>query len=259
MSDLAAAAAKLGVSEAILKRSADARAQATGVSVDEILALWAGGSATPTPVPGPESRAPSEQPPVGSPQPPAAAQAPTEAPTALTVTSTTEPSPETRVPGPETRDSRLEAGDSVPVLVGRKEGIGLTMTGSLGLLVLSMLLGFFLPSVPQPSNGVRSSNHAFSRAALTGRDIYLEEGCGSCHTQLIRNVVPDAKLGPVTLDDTNQVIGYRRIGPDLSAIGSRITDTAALTALLAGEGNHPTAALSDSELADLLAYLRESR
>jgi cbb3-type cytochrome oxidase cytochrome c subunit len=133
------------------------------------------------------------------------------------------------------------------------------MTGSLGLLVLSIMLGFFLPSVPQPSNGVRTSNHAFSRAALMGRDIYLEEGCGSCHTQLIRNVVPDAKLGPVTLDDTNQVIGYRRIGPDLAAIGSRITDTAALTALLAGEGNHPTAALSDSELADLVAYLRESR
>lgn len=251
MSDLAAAAAKLGVSESILKRSAEARANATGVSVEELLTAWAGGSASPTPAPSPEPEVQSPESRDPSPEP-QTAQAPAEAPIAPAATASAEPRTETRDSEPETRDS-------VPVLVGRREGIGLTMTGSLGLLVLSMLLGFFLPSIPQPSNGVRSSNHAFSRAALTGRDIYLEEGCGSCHTQLIRNVVPDAKLGPVTLDDTNQVIGYRRIGPDLSAIGSRITDTAALTALLAGERNHPTAALSDSELAELLAYLRESR
>jgi hypothetical protein len=255
MSDLAAAAAKLGVSESILKRSAEARANATGVSVDALLEAWAGGAAAPTP----SEPVTSPPPPVTSPEPPAESPAPTEAPAAPAATPTPQPKLVTGDRRPETDNRRPETGDSVPVLVGRREGIGLTMTGSVGLLVLSMLLGFFLPSVPQPSNGVRSSNHAFSRAALTGRDIYLEEGCGSCHTQLIRNVVPDAKLGPVTLDDTNQVIGYRRIGPDLAAIGSRITDTAALTALLAGERNHPTAALSNSELAELLAYLRESR
>jgi hypothetical protein len=253
MSDLAAAAAKLGVSEAILKRSAEARANATGVSVEELLTAWAGGAAPPAAAPAsqatsPEPRASSET----SPEPPATSDEPEPI-------IPLEPAPSDRLAA---RGSQLEARSSElspPVLVGRREGIGLTMTGSLGLLVLSIMLGFFLPSVPQPSNGVRTSNHAFSRAALMGRDIYLEEGCGSCHTQLIRNVVPDAKLGPVTLDDTNQVIGYRRIGPDLAAIGSRITNTAALTALLAGEGNHPTAALSDSELADLVAYLRESR
>lgn len=256
MTDLAAAAAKLGVSEAILKRSADARAQATGVSVDAILTAWAGGEAPPPADPASQAT---------SPEPRASSKTDDGTvgvePPATSVTTAPEP-PQVMPAAVTDASSLLEARSSElspPVLVGRKEGIGLTMTGSLGLLVLSMLLGFFLPSVPQPSNGVRSSNHAFSRAALTGRDIYLEEGCGSCHTQLIRNVVPDANLGPVTLDDTNQVIGYRRIGPDLTAIGSRITDTAALTALLAGEGNHPTAALSDSELAELLAYLRESR
>jgi mono/diheme cytochrome c family protein len=43
MSDLAAAAAALGVPEAIVRRSAEARAKVTGATVDEVLAAWAGG------------------------------------------------------------------------------------------------------------------------------------------------------------------------------------------------------------------------
>jgi len=134
------------------------------------------------------------------------------------------------------------------------------MSGSLGLLVLSLLLSVFLPSMQQPGTGIRSSNHAFSAAAIEGRAIYASQGCASCHTQLIRNVVTDVGLGPVTLDDTNQIIGYRRMGPDLSAVGARIEDTAALMALVAGEGDHPDATgLSETDLANLVAYLRESR
>ena len=147
-----------------------------------------------------------------------------------------------------------------PVLVGERQGVGVVMTGSFGLLVLSLLLSVFLPSLPQPGNGIRSSNHSYSSQAREGRDIYLSQGCATCHTQLIRNVVPDVGLGPVSLADTNQVIGYRRIGPDLAAIGGRVEDTAALMALLAGEGNHPAAAgLTEADLVNLLAYLRESR
>jgi mono/diheme cytochrome c family protein len=47
MSDLAAAAAAMGVPEALVKRSAEARARATGTSVDDILAAWAGGGEAP--------------------------------------------------------------------------------------------------------------------------------------------------------------------------------------------------------------------
>ena len=54
--------------------------------------------------------------------------------------------------------------------------------------------------------------------------------------------------------------GIAAIGPDLAAIGARIEDTAALMALLAGDGNHPAATgLSEADLANLVAYLRESR
>lgn len=46
MSDsLSAAASALGAPEALVKRSAEARAKASGVSVDDILAAWAGGGA----------------------------------------------------------------------------------------------------------------------------------------------------------------------------------------------------------------------
>ena len=43
MSELSAAAAALGIPEAIVQRSAAARAAETGMSVDEVLAAWAGG------------------------------------------------------------------------------------------------------------------------------------------------------------------------------------------------------------------------
>lgn len=63
MSDLAAAAAALGIPEAIVQRSAEARAADTGATVDEILAAWAGGApppATKTPAPeGEPTAAPS--------------------------------------------------------------------------------------------------------------------------------------------------------------------------------------------------------
>jgi mono/diheme cytochrome c family protein len=57
MSDLAAAAAALGVPEAIVRRSAEARAKATGASVDEVLAAWAGGGEVP------EAKSPAAPPP----------------------------------------------------------------------------------------------------------------------------------------------------------------------------------------------------
>ena len=55
MSDLAAASAAMGVPEVLVKRSAEARAKATGGSVEEILAAWAGGAPAPAPAVASES------------------------------------------------------------------------------------------------------------------------------------------------------------------------------------------------------------
>lgn len=66
MSDhLTAAAEAMGAPEALVQRSAEARAQATGVSADELLAAWAGAGAIPAGKPPPAAEAaaaPAEEP-----------------------------------------------------------------------------------------------------------------------------------------------------------------------------------------------------
>lgn len=257
MSDLAAAAAAMGVPETLVKRSAEARAKATGASVDEILAAWAGGNEAPAATTAPSAAEPKD----AGPQTPVAGEdLPIPSPEAGPVPDREDAVPRTPDADQKPRVAAATGPAALPVLVGERQGVGVVLTGSFGLLVLSLLLSVFLPSLQQPGNGVRSSNHAYSPEARAGRDTYLSQGCATCHTQLIRNVVTDVGLGPVTLDNTNQVIGYRRIGPDLAAIGERIEDTGAVLALLAGEGNHPAATgLSETDLANLVAYLRESR
>lgn len=60
MSDVASAAAALGLPEALVQRSAEARATETGSSVDEILAAWAGGKSAPAASESPDQPEPSE-------------------------------------------------------------------------------------------------------------------------------------------------------------------------------------------------------
>ena len=257
MSDLAAAAAAMGVPEALVKRSAEARAKATGASVEEILAAWASGASAPAGASAPDQGDSRPQTPEAGEEPEAPQQGQDEVPTEAV---TPQPAARPLEPAASSVVRPAPGVFSPPVLVGERQGVGVIMTGSFGLLVLSLLLSVFLPSAPQPGNGIRSSNHSYSSQAEEGRAIYLSQGCGTCHTQLIRNVVPDVGLGPVSLPDTNQVIGYRRSGPDLAAIGGRVADTAALISLLAGEGHHPAATgLTEADLINLLAYLRESR
>jgi mono/diheme cytochrome c family protein len=257
----------MGVPETLVKRSAEARARATGASVDEILAAWAGGGEAPAATAStgaPEQGDASGQTPdaniesSGTASEADGVQTPVAGPVSTPAVEQ-DPSGVWRLASGVSVPSRVAESSAPPVLVRERQGVGVVMSGSLGLLVLSLLLSVFLPSMQQPGNGIRSSNHAFSSAAIEGRDIYRSQGCASCHTQLIRNVVTDVGLGPVSLDDTNQIIGYRRMGPDLAAVGARIEDTAALMAFLTG-GDHPAVTgLSDTDLANLVAYLRESR
>jgi cytochrome c551/c552 len=90
---LAAAAAALNAPEAMVKRSAEARAKATGASVDDILAAWAGGGSAPAPAttaatapaapaPAPEA-APVDPTPTAQPTPEPAAAAPAAAAAAV--------------------------------------------------------------------------------------------------------------------------------------------------------------------------------
>lgn len=125
---LSAAASALGAPEAIVKRSAEARAKASGVSVDEILAAWAGGetvTAAAPPPPAPEvenaGAAEAEPAPVPPPTPVAAPQVPSV--------------PETVEPEEEAVEARpLRDRISVAGRVGFWSGV---LLGVLGLLAAS--------------------------------------------------------------------------------------------------------------------------
>ncbi|MGI8518838.1 MAG: c-type cytochrome [Acidimicrobiia bacterium] len=103
MSDLTEAAAALGVPEAIVQRSAEARAKATGTSVDEILAAWAGGGSVPaasSPEPAPASPAAEAAP---EPQP---AETPQVAAAAATAPTPVSAAPVTAAPVPSEVNAR---------------------------------------------------------------------------------------------------------------------------------------------------------
>jgi hypothetical protein len=257
MSDfLAAAAQALNAPEVLVKRSAEARAKATGTPVDDILAAWAGGQTVAAAPPATPATAPAPEPERTPPAAPAAAPAPAPAP------ATSPVAPPEGAPTPATGPASVvvTAGPvEPPVLVGRTENPLRALAAATGLVALLLLIGFIAPALPSEGNGVYTSAVPLSAAGIEGRDIYLREGCASCHTQQVRPIVADAGLGGVTVSDSNQILGSRRYGPDLAHIGSRIEDDADLAGVLQGADHPSYAGLGDSDLTALTAYLSESK
>lgn len=244
---LSAAAAALGLPEALVQRSAEARAAETGAGVDDIIAQWAGGEAAPPPAPAEtpaetieEETSPAEEVPE-EPDEPAAPEVVIE-----------EPGKPAQAPTPAPVGPYKP-----PVLVGATDNPMAVLAGVVGLFVIVVMVGLVGPTIPTDLPGARSSEVAFSEAALDGRVVYAEAGCAACHTQMVRPVVADVGLGPVTLSDTNQVLGTRRFGPDLAHIGARMTG-AQIEAVVGGLGDHPPHTLDPDDMSALVAYLSES-
>jgi cytochrome c oxidase cbb3-type subunit 2 len=68
--------------------------------------------------------------------------------------------------------------------------------------------------------------HKLSKAELRGRAIYMQEGCGYCHTQFVRNLPMDRPYGrPSVAGDYARerppLLGTQRTGPDLSNVAAR--------------------------------------
>lgn len=251
MSDLSAAAAALGVPESLVERSVAARASASGVSVDELLTEWAGGEAAPKPAAAP-----------AAPSLPAADAAPDADPPEATAVADTAPPPPPPIavdaPQPPVPVATAPAGPyRPPTLVGARDNPMLVVAGAIGLFLIVVMVGLVGPSLPVDNPGARTSDIAFSDDAVAGRDIYATAGCVSCHTQMVRPVVADVGLGAVTLNDTNQILGIRRFGPDLSDVGSRLTGSQ-IEAIIGGLGSHPAHNLSGDDMTRLVAYLAES-
>ncbi len=248
MSELsAAAAAALGIPEAIVQRSAAARAEETGMTVDDVLAAWAGGGD----IPPPASPAPAE---------PEAAEAPAaeaDEPAEPAVTPSTTPTPVIETPAAAPVTAARSLSGKPPILVGEVDNPIAILVGAVGLFVALFLVGVVGPALPTENPGARTSDLPYTETALHGQEIYQSVGCASCHTQMVRPVVADVGLGAVSLSDTNQVLGSRRFGPDLSNVGARIT-ASQIEAIIAGLDNHPALSLSSEDLDALVAYLVES-
>ena len=144
-----------------------------------------------------------------------------------------------------------------PILVGMSDNPMNILVAAIALFVAILLLGFVGPSVPVDSAGARSSEIAHSEAGEAGQTLYASVGCAACHTQMVRPIVSDVGLGAVSLNDSNQILGTRRFGPDLSDIGSRKTGTE-IEAIIGGFGGHSDLGLSSTDMDNLVTYLLES-
>lgn len=243
MSDVATVAGSLGVPDEIIRRSAEARAAANGTSSDDVLAAWSGGAPVAAPTAAPE---PATEP-ATAPEPESAVEATPSPPPAPTI-----PGPPPKAPEP------VPAGPGEPpVLVDASDNPWAVLVGAIGLFIAVVLLGLVGPAIPTENPGARSGEIALSADGEAGRGLYSSLGCGACHTQMIRPLIADVGLGPVTLSDSNQVLGSRRFGPDLAEIGARMSGSQ-IDATVRGSGGHPGHNLSDADMSMLVAYLLES-
>jgi cbb3-type cytochrome c oxidase subunit II len=81
--------------------------------------------------------------------------------------------------------------------------------------------------VPYEFKKYYASAQQYGDALLAGRDVYVAEGCWHCHSQYVRPVGNETlRYGPVstpgeynTVLHLPQMLGTRRVGPDLSRVG----------------------------------------
>jgi len=85
---------------------------------------------------------------------------------------------------------------------------------------------FWLENTIEKVKGVRP----YSPLELTGRDVYIREGCYVCHSQMIRPLRDEVErygaysLAAESMYDHPFQWGSKRTGPDLARVGGRYSD-----------------------------------
>jgi len=85
---------------------------------------------------------------------------------------------------------------------------------------------FFQKSTTQPVEGLKP----YTPLQLSGRDIYIREGCVGCHSQMIRPFRAETeRYGHYSMPgefvyDHPFLWGSKRTGPDLARVGGRYSD-----------------------------------
>lgn len=102
------------------------------------------------------------------------------------------------------------------------------------LVILTVAIGGLVEIVPlwfqrsttQPVTGLKP----YTALQLTGRDVYIREGCYGCHSQMIRPLRAEvSRYGPYSVAgefvyDHPFQWGSKRTGPDLARVGGRYSD-----------------------------------
>jgi cytochrome c oxidase cbb3-type subunit II len=85
---------------------------------------------------------------------------------------------------------------------------------------------FFQKSTTEAVTGLKP----YSALQLAGRDIYIREGCGNCHSQMIRPFRAETEryghysVAGEFVYDHPFLWGSKRTGPDLARVGMRYSD-----------------------------------
>ena len=96
---------------------------------------------------------------------------------------------------------------------------------SLVFLVLTLVMAV-LPGLREQGLSAPAAVTARGAEAERGRQIFMREGCGFCHTQFVRDLPMDrpygrpSRPGDYALEDP-PMLGTERTGPDLADVGSR--------------------------------------
>ena len=104
-------------------------------------------------------------------------------------------------------------------------GVLIAVAISFGGLVEIVPL-YFQSSVTEPTPGIKP----YDALRLSGRDVYIREGCYVCHSQMIRPFRSETeRYGPYSLPgesvyDHPFQFGSKRTGPDLARVGGRYSD-----------------------------------
>jgi len=102
-----------------------------------------------------------------------------------------------------------------------------------GILLVSAIGGMvqLVPILNQDSLETATANtRPYTAVELTGRDIYMREGCSVCHSQQVRPLIAELeRYGPYSRAgefayDRPFMWGSKRTGPDLHRIGGKYSD-----------------------------------
>jgi len=215
MSELLSKVAEiLKAPEELVQRSAEARAEASGKSVDEVLQSWAGGEAIES---SPAAETPVEEAPVEE----VVEEAPVE--------EVVEETPVEEAPVEEVVEEAPveEVVEETPVEI-KKESSFVFISGVIAIAIFTYFFGYLFPKQQSEILVSESLNNTIevSNEELKGAEIYNQLNCQSCHTQNVRVVIPDSQNGKVLKNKyAEQAVilntGLIRIGPDLSNSASR--------------------------------------